>query len=87
VSSSRLPWSLQENPRLDDWLDFSEPGVVRALTAKVELGQGIVTAMTPSQSMNALASRVLGICEELVVSVRSDSLVERTGFELAVPLV
>ncbi len=45
MSSSRLPWSLQENPRLDDWLDFSEPGVVRALTAKVELGQGIVTAM------------------------------------------
>jgi nicotinate dehydrogenase subunit B len=42
----RLPWSLQENPRLGNWLDFSEPGVVRAFTAKVELGQGIVTAMT-----------------------------------------
>src|SRR5215472_4039 len=41
-----LPWSLRENPRLGSWLDFSEPGVVRAFTAKVELGQGIVTAMT-----------------------------------------
>ena len=46
MSEARLPWSLQENPRLSNWLDFSEPGVVRAFTAKVELGQGIVTAMT-----------------------------------------
>jgi nicotinate dehydrogenase subunit B len=46
MSAVRLPWSLQENPRLSDWLDFSEPGVVRAFTAKVELGQGILTAMT-----------------------------------------
>lgn len=46
MSEARLPWSLQENPRLSSWLDFSEPGVVRAFTAKVELGQGIVTAMT-----------------------------------------
>ncbi len=46
MSEARLPWSLQENPRLNNWLDFSEPGVVRAFTAKVELGQGIVTAMT-----------------------------------------
>jgi len=46
MSETRLPWSLQENPRLSNWLDFSEPGVVRAFTAKVELGQGIVTAMT-----------------------------------------
>ena len=46
MSEARLPWSLQENPRLSNWLDFSEAGVVRAFTAKVELGQGIVTAMT-----------------------------------------
>src|ERR1700684_1562934 len=46
MSEARLPWSLQENPRLSNWIDFSEPGVVRAFTAKVELGQGIVTAMT-----------------------------------------
>ena len=45
MSAIPLPWSLQENPRLGNWLDFSEPGVVRAFTAKVELGQGIVTAM------------------------------------------
>lgn len=46
MSAARLPWSLQENPRLGNWLDLSEPGIVRAFTAKVELGQGILTAMT-----------------------------------------
>ena len=45
MSAIRLPWSLQENPRLGNWVDFSRAGVVRAFTAKVELGQGIVTAM------------------------------------------
>ena len=45
MSAMTLPWSLQENPRLKDWVDFRETGMVRAFTAKVELGQGIVTAM------------------------------------------
>jgi CO/xanthine dehydrogenase Mo-binding subunit len=40
-----LPWSIAENPRLENWLDFSRPGVASVFTAKVELGQGIVTAM------------------------------------------
>ncbi|HLI80303.1 MAG TPA: molybdopterin cofactor-binding domain-containing protein, partial [Candidatus Binataceae bacterium] len=43
--SKPLPWSLAENPRLENWLDFSERGVARVFTAKVELGQGIITAM------------------------------------------
>jgi nicotinate dehydrogenase subunit B len=42
---TRLPSSLQENPHLSSWIDFGQPGVVRVFTAKVELGQGIVTAM------------------------------------------
>ncbi len=45
MSATALPWSLQENPRLGNWVNLSEDGVVRAFTAKVELGQGIVTAM------------------------------------------
>src|SRR5260370_21446087 len=40
-----LPRSIQENPLLAQWVDFSEPGVVRVFSAKVELGQGIVTAI------------------------------------------
>ncbi|MHB8381606.1 MAG: xanthine dehydrogenase family protein molybdopterin-binding subunit [Candidatus Binataceae bacterium] len=45
MSAISLPWSLRQNPRLRDWIDLSETGIVRAFTAKVELGQGIVTAM------------------------------------------
>ncbi|MGC1677668.1 MAG: molybdopterin cofactor-binding domain-containing protein, partial [Candidatus Binataceae bacterium] len=45
MTAPGLPWSLQENPRLRDWVDLSTAGVARAFTAKVELGQGIVTAM------------------------------------------
>jgi len=40
-----LPRSIQENPLLAQWVDFNEPGVVRVFSAKVELGQGIVTAI------------------------------------------
>jgi len=34
-----------ENPLLCQWVDFSEPGIARVFSAKVELGQGIVTAI------------------------------------------
>jgi len=40
-----LPGSLHGNPRLAQWLAFDEPGVVRVFTGKVELGQGILTAL------------------------------------------
>jgi nicotinate dehydrogenase subunit B len=45
VSEVQLPWSLRQNPRLGQWIDFSEPGIARVFTAKVELGQGILTAL------------------------------------------
>ncbi len=41
----RLPWSLRDNPILRQWVDFSVPGTARVFTAKVELGQGILTAL------------------------------------------
>ncbi len=40
-----LPLGLGENPRLDQWIGFEEPGYVRIATGKVELGQGILTAL------------------------------------------
>ncbi len=40
-----LPGSLHTNRRLSQWLAFSEPGVVQVYTGKVELGQGILTAL------------------------------------------
>jgi CO/xanthine dehydrogenase Mo-binding subunit len=45
MSRPRLPWSLQENPLLSQWVDFGEPGVAKIFSAKVELGQGIITAL------------------------------------------
>ncbi len=45
MSTPQLPWSILENPLLSQWVDFREAGVVRVFSAKVELGQGITTAM------------------------------------------
>jgi len=40
-----LPASLVENPRLDRWIRFLPDRTVRVATGKVELGQGVVTAI------------------------------------------
>jgi nicotinate dehydrogenase subunit B len=45
MNTPQLPWSIQENPLLSQWVDFGQPGIARVFSAKVELGQGIVTAM------------------------------------------
>ena len=45
MAERQLPWSIHENPSLDQWVDFSQHGVARVFSAKVELGQGIVTAV------------------------------------------
>ncbi|HKN02161.1 MAG TPA: molybdopterin cofactor-binding domain-containing protein [Candidatus Binataceae bacterium] len=45
MSRPKLPWSIEENPLLCQWVDFSEPGIARVFSAKVEIGQGIVTAI------------------------------------------
>lgn len=37
--------SLRDNPRLDRWLRFEDDRTVRIATGKVELGQGILTAL------------------------------------------
>jgi CO/xanthine dehydrogenase Mo-binding subunit len=42
---AKLPGSLHVNRRISQWLDFSTPGLVRVMTGKVELGQGILTAL------------------------------------------
>ena len=40
-----LPLSLKTNPRLDRWVRFEADGTVTVFSGKVELGQGIVTAI------------------------------------------
>jgi CO/xanthine dehydrogenase Mo-binding subunit len=41
----RLPGSLQVNPRLSQWLTLRADGVVEVRSGKVEIGQGILTAL------------------------------------------
>jgi len=43
--TSALPGTLADNPRLDRWLNFVGPGQVAISTGRVELGQGVLTAM------------------------------------------
>jgi len=40
-----LPGDLRENPRINAWLEILADGRVRVLTGKIELGQGIRTAV------------------------------------------
>ncbi|MEX2617383.1 MAG: molybdopterin cofactor-binding domain-containing protein [Alphaproteobacteria bacterium] len=41
----KLPASLTTNPRLDRWVKFEDNRTVRVASGKVEIGQGIVTAL------------------------------------------
>src|ERR1700748_3474619 len=41
----KLPGSLAANPKLASWVRFSEEGQVLVSPGKVEIGQGIVTAL------------------------------------------
>ena len=40
-----LPRGLVDNPNLDQWVGFEREGMVRLGTGKVELGQGVLTAL------------------------------------------
>ena len=40
-----IPQSLAANPRLDRWVGFETPGVVRVAFGKVEYGQGAMTGL------------------------------------------
>ena len=43
--TAKLPASLTVNPRLDQWVKFEDDRTVRVATGKVEIGQGITTAL------------------------------------------
>ncbi|MGC2414291.1 MAG: molybdopterin cofactor-binding domain-containing protein, partial [Stellaceae bacterium] len=43
--NTALPPLLSDNPRLDQWVSFPAPGQVRVATGRVEIGQGVLTAM------------------------------------------
>ena len=43
--SDTLPLSIQNNRRLDKWLRFQPDRTVRLAVGKVEIGQGVLTAL------------------------------------------
>src|SRR6476659_10880882 len=45
LGQERLPGSLQNNRRLDGWIRINPDGSATVFTGKVELGQGILTAL------------------------------------------
>jgi CO/xanthine dehydrogenase Mo-binding subunit len=45
MNAPPLPASLVDNPRLDRWIAFQPDRTVRIATGKVEMGQGVVTAI------------------------------------------
>jgi nicotinate dehydrogenase subunit B len=45
MNAAVLPGTLNDNPMLDRWVSFPAPGKVTVNTGRVELGQGVLTAM------------------------------------------
>src|SRR5437763_3313454 len=60
-SPPTLPASLAANPKLSSWLKFSSNGQVTVSPGKVEIGQGIVTALAQiaADELDIDLSRVL----------------------------
>jgi CO/xanthine dehydrogenase Mo-binding subunit len=68
-----LPALLAGNPRLDRWVGFREPGRVRVATGRVEIGQGVLTAMLQ------IAAEELEVAPERILLETGDT--ERTPNE------
>ena len=71
VAETRLkrPASLEKNPRLSQWLHVHRDGTVSIYSGKVEIGQGILTALAQ------IAAEELGIAVERVRMVSADTAV------------
>jgi CO/xanthine dehydrogenase Mo-binding subunit len=57
---TELPPSLAANPRLADWLNLRGDGVVEVRSGKVELGQGVLTALAQvaAEELDVAVSRI-----------------------------
>ncbi|HYS75925.1 MAG TPA: molybdopterin cofactor-binding domain-containing protein, partial [Burkholderiales bacterium] len=69
VAESRLKraGSLEKNPRLSQWLRVHRDGTVSIYSGKVEIGQGILTALAQ------IAAEELGITLERIHMVAADT--------------
>ena len=61
MNTATLPPLLAANPRLDQWVGFPSPGCVRVSTGRVEIGQGVLTAMLQiaAEELEVAPERVL----------------------------
>ena len=62
-----LPALLHQNPRLDQWIGFPEAGKARISTGRVEIGQGVLTAM------RQIAAEELGVDPARIVLQTGDT--------------
>jgi len=55
-----LPPLLKDNPRLDQWVQFETPGRVSLSTGRVEIGQGVLTAVLQiaAEELDVLPDRI-----------------------------
>jgi len=60
-AAPQLPGMLRDNPRLDQWVRFKEPGRVTVSTGRVEIGQGVLTAMRQiaAEELDVAPDRIL----------------------------
>ncbi len=62
-----LPSLLEQNPQLGQWLRFAEPGRVTVATGRVEIGQGVLTAM------RQIAAEELDVAVERILLLTGDT--------------
>lgn len=63
----KRPGSLEKNPRLSRWLRLERDGTVAVFSGKVEIGQGILTALAQ------IAAEELGVAPERIRMVGADT--------------
>jgi nicotinate dehydrogenase subunit B len=67
VNAPSLPPLLAANPRLDRWVGFPAQGRVRVSTGRVEIGQGVLTAM------RQIAAEELDVAPDLIMLHTGDT--------------
>ncbi len=67
MTAAALPPLLQQNPLLDQWVRFAAPGRVTVSTGRVEIGQGVLTAM------RQIAAEELDIAPERILLQTGDT--------------
>ena len=73
-NAQKLPPTLAANPRLDRWVTINADGTVTVRTGKVEIGQGIVSAMAQVAA------------EELDVEIWPTCIVVPKGYRVALTI-